>query len=605
TDADTDPGGPVFPDPPLGVVVVEPDWTLTRRIPMPSVWSVAWAPDGTLYATSRTTPAAGGGVYEVRHGTLRLRHASGDRPAGLAVDASGTVYWSEDYGGTVRRRDATGTTTWLSGFATGDDDPTGLAFPAPGRDGGLAADAGVVVDRGASGTPDGMFLFDTTNAASETLVAGNASALVDAVDVCLTTTDVVVADNTLGDRLLVWDRAADFTPLSLAPTLTGVQGVDLDPLDGTLLAVDVGLGELHRIDPATGITTPVLTGYAASGFGNVSVDPSGLRLALSATDEVLVYARCAPADSVDCDANGIADVCDLELDPALDCDGDGVPDACALAAGAAEDCDDDGRIDSCADCPPVDVVFLVDHSTSMFDEGAALCTEIDAVLARLDTEGLAVESTILGLTTDTHVDFPCLQGSVPDRFGVTWPGTDAPASIGTDFLACPGGDQGPSESWGTATALAAAGHPWRPGALRLVVPLGDEGPWCGNPVNTPDLDAVTWAAGVATANGVVVSPLTGTGSIAAVVTEAQRLALLTGGSHAAIAAADVDLAPAILSVVEQVCADVWDCDGSGRSDACELLEGQPDCDGNGRLDACDVAAGLDPGTCDTGDTGVE
>ncbi|MEZ4320763.1 MAG: hypothetical protein R3F61_24995 [Myxococcota bacterium] len=373
------------------------------------------------------------------------------------------------------------------------------------------------------------------------------------------------------------------------------------PVSRLRLCSPRGLDGAYRVNPADGVTTPLLTGYGATGWGGVELDERGLRMALTVGNDVLVLSRCDPSESEDCDGNGVADICDIEADPSSDCDGDGVPDSCAIASGSAEDCDGDGRIDTCPNCPTVEVVFLVDTSTSMEDEGAALCSGVQGVLSRLRGTGVGVSSSILGLATDAHPLFPCLEGSVPGTYGIQWPTTPPPpASIGPDYPTCPGGNEGFSESWGSGVAMASAFHPWSAGSIRLVVPIADEGAWCGDPVTLPDTDVVPWAAQIANANGVVVSPLTGTGSLSSVVSLAQQLAGATGGAHTAIADAESELVPAIDTTVSQVCQSSWDCDGSGRHDACELDEGAPDCDGNGRIDTCDVAEGNDPGTCDTG-----
>jgi hypothetical protein len=48
----------------------------------------------------------------------------------------------------------------------------------------------------------------------------------------------------------------------------------------------------------------------------------------------------------DCDADGVSDVCEIESGAEGDCDGDGVLDSCEIAAGAA-DCDGNGVPDAC------------------------------------------------------------------------------------------------------------------------------------------------------------------------------------------------------------------------------------------------------------------
>jgi hypothetical protein len=316
---------------------------------------------------------------------------------------------------------------------------------------------------------------------------------------------------------------------------------------------------------------------------------------------VLVLSNCDPARSEDCNGNGRADLCDVQINPLLDCDRDGVPDSCAIASGAADDCDGNGKLDSCPDCPGIEVVFVVDTSTSMEDEGAVLCNGIRGISAQLRLRGYKVLTHVLGNEASSAARFPCLEDSVPNRYGSTLPGSP-PASVGTDLVAaCPGNPEVASESWAPAAAIAAARHPWASGVVRLVVPLADEGPWCGDPVSNPgpDADSIPWAAGVAQAAGVRISPLTGTGSAASMVAMARDLAERTGGTTAAISNASTDLQRALEGIVASACDVLWDCDGSGRADLCELAEGAPDCNGNDRIDSCDLAEGRDAGVCGT------
>lgn len=114
---------------------------------------------------------------------------------------------------------------------------------------------------------------------------------------------------------------------------------------------------------------------------------------------------------------------------------------------------------------------------------------------------------MLGISA-TPSGFPCLTGHVMDVDGTMVPGSP-PA--GTETLGdCPGGSQVASEDWGRATSVVAGNHAWMGGTVRVVVPIADEGPWCGDPVTDPgvDRDALDHPIAVCTDNDVVASPIT-------------------------------------------------------------------------------------------------
>ena len=69
---------------------------------------------------------------------------------------------------------------------------------------------------------------------------------------------------------------------------------------------------------------------------------STLGLLFSATS---LEAQCIP--TVDCNANGLLDSCDLMFGMADDCNLNSVPDECDIAAGTSEDCNLDGIPDEC------------------------------------------------------------------------------------------------------------------------------------------------------------------------------------------------------------------------------------------------------------------
>jgi len=161
----------------------------------------------------------------------------------------------------------------------------------------------------------------------------------------------------------------------------------------------------------------------------------------------------------------------------------------------------------------VDVVFVMDTSESMDDEFQALCTSIDRVVEGLEDRGITVRYTVLGITQDKF----CATDNVAHRF--------------------PNAAADTPEDWGTAVADVAGNFPWAEGAIRLIVPMSDEGPADGDPAEDPgaDREVIDAAIEVAQAQQVIVSPVLGSfasddpANWQAIETLAGDLAQATGG----------------------------------------------------------------------------
>jgi len=289
---------------------------------------------------------------------------------------------------------------------------------------------------------------------------------------------------------------------------------------------------------------------------------------------------CTTQPFVDCDNDGTCDADEIlccEGDPACgDCNDNGIPDGCDITDGTSLDCDGNGVPDECLSCPPLDIVFVMDTSGSMNDEAAALCNSIVQVVADLGALGIIVNPSFLGITQTPGGDFSCLTDNVANLLGTAVPGT-------VDTL-------NDSEDWGPATAVVADGFPWTPGAVRLIVPISDEGAQDGNACNDPgdDRDSITNAIAIANANGVVVSPITGTGASQCVIDLATDLAAGTGGTTFASTDPNADLPSAINSIVLAACESFSDCNENGIPDACD-----PDCNENGTPDDCELDSETD------------
>lgn len=214
------------------------------------------------------------------------------------------------------------------------------------------------------------------------------------------------------------------------------------------------------------------------------------------------------------------------------------------------------------ECPPIDIVFLLDTSGSMDDEAVALCSAIGQVEDDLEARGADVARvSLFGITEDANeIDsdnpeaFSCLASHVAETYGTNVPGSPPPAVA---FLQ-------DNESWSAATAIVAGEHPWIPGTIRLIVPISDEGPFDGDPCDDPgdDRTSIEHSIDVSVANDVIVSPITGTGSSACVVSLAVALAQGTGGT----AFSSIDPATELANFVEQLVENA--CRGDGSS-SCE------------------------------------
>lgn len=304
----------------------------------------------------------------------------------------------------------------------------------------------------------------------------------------------------------------------------------------------------------------------------------------------------------DCNTNAVPDDFDISQGTSTDCNDNTVPDECDISTGTSLDCNTDLLPDECPVCPTVEVVFIVDTSSSMSGEGAALCASITQIVADLQADLVNVNAEILGVDAPGTGSFSCLTDSVANLYGVNVPGSPPP---GTEIMGDCGGANDP-EDWGPATSVVAGLKAWQADSVRLIVPVSDEGPRCGNPVSDPgvDRDSINHAIGQAQLNDVIVSPITGSGSSGDVINMATILANNTGGSVFASVDPAQDLSDGIQSVIIGACNARGDCNANGVPDECDLSAGtsqdcdasnrpdecEEDCNANGLHDSCDIAA---------------
>ncbi len=242
-----------------------------------------------------------------------------------------------------------------------------------------------------------------------------------------------------------------------------------------------------------------------------------------------------------------------------DCD-DGLP--CTLDLCSQGDCihlsvPDCVACESTVICSAADVVFLMDTSGSMRDEAAAICASIEGIVADLADRGITVFPRVLGITQQPGIGFTCISGTVVGLLGGTVPGDAAACSFP--------GSISSYESWGPATAIVAARYPWGFGTTRIIIPVSDEGPCDGSlpeGCNDPgeDRNAIENAIDFAAANGVIISPIVGTGADPCTINLAQRAADATQGRLMQTKEPKLDIADAIRRIIVNDCVVNDRCD---------------------------------------------
>ncbi len=585
---------PAWAAPPVSA---DPNWALLREITFEGPMAPHFNPmDGFIYVGRADSSTDG--LYRIDNADVVTLLSAGSNIAGVMIDpVDGDIFVSEHFGGEIFRTafGGTGRTLWVNGFHSGDDDPAGMAIAPLDYSGSvLAPGEALMVDWGNSGA-DEIWAWSPAVAEGETAVHTDDGTLVLAFDVTITSTTVYVVD--AAGVIYIVGVGGTLTPLVTSEPITDPMAIVHDPVTGDLLVLDGGAGRVVRIDPVTGNVSNFITGLVLDQSGltqnwaalDISADGSQLVVSEHEEDRIWVFAFCDGLP--DCNGNGIDDACDIAIGDAQDCNGNGIPDSCDIAVATSSDCDENGIPDECAVCPPVEIVFVFDTSNSMDAEGSALCNSIGSILNSLAGAGIDATSTIWGIS-ETPGNYPCLTDHVINALGTAVPG-NPPAGLET-LGACPAGEQVPSEDWGLAVAVIAGNYPWAPDTLRLVIPLSDEGPWCGDPVNSLDNDAITHAIAVANANDVVVSPVTASGSSLDVIALAQQIADATGGNRFGSEEPDEDLAEGVLGIIMAACQSITDCNNNGTPDECDIEIGtSDDVNVNGIPDECECVGDLD------------
>jgi len=567
--------------------------------------------DGDRKALRSRSPK---GRLTTLHNSVQLR--------GLIAQGDYLYYTNDNTNDMLRFQPGEVPTQWVADFrtaSTGDDDPAGIDdVPSNWSGGSIVAPGELVVadmSNGTSGASNSDVVYAISTAGVPRIILADNAAFNTLVDVAVSTNRIFVADrgtNQLYDITSGSHTVQTFTGAGVnANTFDGAPvGIEWDPANNTLLVAVNRTGATDRILrlTSTGASSwsSVIVSTSTFAFDDAAtqvldISEDGTVLVVAEDTTVRAFARCALAGATDCNTNGNADVCDVVISGVTDCNDNVVPDVCDIRAGGGSyDCDGNNIPDECATCTsPVDMVFMVDTSGSMDDEASVICSNLNAIVTSLQAEGITINATIWGVGaygSSQGTAYSCLTNRVGDVLGTDVPGTPSNTVISgttydqnTLYGGC-GTGSSIEEDWGRATSVVAGLFPWTTNAIRLAVPVSDEGAWCGSGVDQRDLDSVLWAIQIASSNNVIVSPILASGfddsGNQPMESHAVQLAAATGGSVSR-ELAGADLVEAIKNVVRDACASANDCDGDGIPNQCEIRDGEPDCNNNGRPDACE------------------
>ena len=275
--------------------------------------------DNSLVVASRH--ATEGFIAKIaQDGTQTLLVSSTDAisVAATAVNpANGDLFFISDYAG-VLKRVAAGTTTvetWASGFHndTNDDDGCSMVIVPDSYTGGLVEPGSLLmVDRGAAGFEE---IWSISTSASETYSAlvsdssmtdGVGNLLVDPNAIAVTDTQIFVSDF----------EARKIYEVTAADTLTTFFETDFeapifsmiaDPSTGDLITIN-GVGEIHRIDTATGMEELILTleekcQTGTRMFNQLAISDDGNQLVVASSDMDTLYLFSLETSKIPGDAN--------------------------------------------------------------------------------------------------------------------------------------------------------------------------------------------------------------------------------------------------------------------------------------------------------------
>lgn len=275
------------------LVIHEPEWRLLAAVPVVAASGAHYSQvDRCIYVASYLALSAGGAIRRIDPSFGVTTLATSDRPVAiLPHPTNGSVFYTEPYAGFIGRIDSVGqTSTWVSGFHSGDDDPLGMAI-APANYSGTVLSPGqaLVADQGFQG-PNEIWRWQPDSPQGATVVMPNNSNLEAPCDVAITGDAVYFVD-----AVTAPGRVYELLPSGVASLLPyfglpSVAGIAVDPRNGDLMLRSAD--GVTRFDPRSLTSRPVLdlasTGVSGAVAG-IDLSPDGRLMILSYTGRNMVY----------------------------------------------------------------------------------------------------------------------------------------------------------------------------------------------------------------------------------------------------------------------------------------------------------------------------
>ncbi len=264
----------------LPVVTHVPDATMCGYSGFAGISTVARNPlDGLLYGTVDLASGSGGGLWALAGAAAGTRLQAYELPTHLIYDTTGNAFITEDNSGNIYRYAAGGgSSLWVSGFHTGDDDPSGMCDANAGFD-GPNVDPGdiLVTDCGYSG-PDEVWAFSAATPEDERLIMPNPGDR-DFRDIASGRPGLAYLAGTIDpNTVTLLSPDGSTTTLALDTPLAGMAGIVYDDVTDRIYVITQSEPSLWRIDPATGHVELVVSGFVGMPYCGIEIDPPNRRL---------------------------------------------------------------------------------------------------------------------------------------------------------------------------------------------------------------------------------------------------------------------------------------------------------------------------------------